>query len=148
MVAKCRAMRRDMERPGAPDAERTQYARQRLSPGFVDRGEEVVGAGFTHAVQAEQLLPPQGEQVGEIGDQARVDELDDAGPAQALDVELVPAGGIGERRDQMTVAALGAPPAFLARGRFRTRSGGSARGTRWAVHPPCAGERPGPRYGG
>jgi hypothetical protein len=61
-----------------------------------------------------KLLAGQGEQVGEIGDEARVDELDDARCAQAFDVELVAAGRVGQGGHQVAVASVLTAPALLA----------------------------------
>ncbi|MEV0236361.1 hypothetical protein [Nonomuraea sp. NPDC050786] len=67
-----------------------------MALGSFDGGQQVVGAGCAHAVQAEQFLTGQEEQVGEVSDQPALEHLLDTAFRQAFNVELVAADRVDD----------------------------------------------------
>ena len=85
-VPKAQAQRLAGRRPEALDAERGQQLRQRPCLRPLDPREQLVGADLGETLESQQLLGGQRVDVGRIGDEPGVAELEDRALAEALDV--------------------------------------------------------------
>ena len=84
-----------------PDAEGVEDARQRPDPGALDALIEVGGTLLREALQGDELIDGQPEDVGGAGDEPALKQLIEDMPAGALDVHAAPTDEVAETLDDL-----------------------------------------------